>query len=82
MGALEPSDILVELYYGQLDDDGQLTSGCALEMGMVGQENDHRVRYSVNMPCMRSGMTGYTVRILPRHRALISGRELGMIKWA
>lgn len=82
LGALEPSDILVELYYGQLDDDGQLTSGCALEMGMVGQENDHRVRYSVNMPCMRSGMTGYTVRILPRHRALISGRELGMIKWA
>lgn len=82
LGALEPSDLLVELYYGSLDDDGQLTSGTAIEMEMVGQENDHRVRYAVDMHCARSGMTGYTVRILPRHRALVSGREPGMMRWA
>ena len=25
------------------------------------------LRYGVDMPCARSGMTGYTVRVLPHH---------------
>ena len=31
--------------------------------------------YVAEMPCLRSGMTGYTVRVLPRHGDIIDGRD-------
>ena len=82
LGELAASDIRVELYYGQLDEDGQLTDGQAIPMVQIGDGADHRVRYAVQMPCTRTGMTGYTVRVLPRHDTLPSAVEMAMIRWA
>ncbi|HQL75733.1 MAG: Maltodextrin phosphorylase [Planctomycetes bacterium ADurb.Bin126] len=78
---LDPRDVQVELYYGPLNEDGQLNEGRAIPMEQVSQDGS-KVHYSVNMPCARSGMTGYTVRILPRHELLTDPRELAMIRWA
>ena len=82
LGQLSPSDVAVELYYGRLDDDGQLTDGVPLPMQEVGKEGEHRIRYGVAMPCIRSGLTGYTVRVLPTHPQLSDARDMGMIRWA
>jgi len=81
LGALRPEDVTVELYYGRLDPDGQLTRGEALTMEQVGVGEDGRVRYSVRMPCTHSGMTGYTVRVLPHHPRLTDPRDMGLIRW-
>jgi starch phosphorylase len=81
-GGLKPSDILVELYHGLLDEDGQLNGGTAVPMEQAGLESDHRVRYAVNMPCTHSGMTGYTVRITPRHELMPNSRDMALIRWA
>ena len=82
VGELKPSDISVELYYGLLDEDGQLNEGLAVPMEQAGQESDHRVHYVVNMPCSHSGMTGYTVRVAPRHELMANSREMALIRWA
>jgi len=82
LGQLNPDDISVELYYGPLDEDGQLTSGQALPMTQAGADGDRRMKYAVDMPCSRSGMTGYTVRVMPHQTPLTDGREMAMIRWA
>jgi len=82
LGGLDAQDIIVELYYGTLDQDGQLTDGQPLPMKQIGQDGDRKMRYSVKMPCARSGMSGYTVRVLPYHPDLPDARSMGMIRWA
>ncbi len=82
LAELEPSDVNVELYFGLLDEDGQLNAGQAVVMEQVGQEGDHTVKYAVDMPCRASGMTGYTVRVLPCHELVTNVREMAMIRWA
>jgi len=81
LGALGPQDVQVELYYGVLDEDGQLNSGLALPMAEM-QSDGGPARYVVDMPCDTSGRTGYTVRVLPRHDALARPLDMAMIRWA
>jgi len=83
LGPVSPQDVSVQLYYGQLDADGQLQLGEALDMALLGgADPDGRAHYGADMPCERSGLAGYTVRILPRHEAMPDGREMGLIRWA
>jgi len=79
---LSPDDVRVELYYGGLDEDGQLNEGRPVPMEQAGDEGDSRVRYQCNMPCTLSGLTGYTVRVLPRHALLHRPLDMAMIRWA
>jgi starch phosphorylase len=81
LGAIAPDDIRVDLYYGKLDEDGQLNDGQALPMQRV-NAGDGRAQYEVLMPCTASGMTGYTVRILPNNPLLGDPKELNLIRWA
>ena len=81
LGQLSPDDVLVELYFGSLDEDGQLNTGQAAEMTQVNNDSGP-ARYVVDMPCPSSGRTGYTVRILPKHEALAHPLEMSMIRWA
>ncbi len=80
-GALEPKDILVELYHGPLDEDGQLHTGQAIEMQLAAALENRKVKYTVAMPCTRSGMTGYTVRVLPHHPDMADPRDMGLVRW-
>ncbi len=81
IGQLSPDNILVELYFGSLDEDGQLNTGQAAEMTRIGNDTGP-AKYVVDMPCPSSGRAGYTVRILPRHDALAHPIEMSMIRWA
>ncbi len=81
LGQLTPEDVAVELFYGPLDDDGQLNEGKALPMQQSGAENS-RIKYVVDVPCKRSGMTGYTVRVTPQHKILPEALDMAMIRWA
>ena len=81
LGRLSPDDVLVELYFGSLDEDGQLNTGRAVEMAQVSNDSGP-ARYFVDMPCPSSGRAGYTVRILPKHEALAHPLEMSMIRWA
>ena len=83
LGSLPPEDVEVQLYHGHLDPDGQLTAGSYVNMKWVGPGNaagSHT--YTAQIANVRTGMTGYTVRVLPRHGDIIDGRELALVRWA
>jgi len=83
LAALSPEDVTVELYYGPLDNDGQLSDDSkALPMNKIAMNGEHRASYTVQVPCDRTGMTGYTVRVMPRHDAMADPHELALIRWA
>ncbi|MBN1943040.1 MAG: alpha-glucan family phosphorylase [Phycisphaerae bacterium] len=82
LGGLKAEDVAVELYCGRLDEDGQLTDGHALPMEHVEQQDAHRHRYAVHMPCQLSGMVGYTVRVLPGRQSRFDTRVSSRIRWA
>jgi starch phosphorylase len=80
-GQLTADDLAVELYFGQLDEDGQLSSGQTIPMKRLDAQGDGRVRYAAQLPCSRSGMTGYTVRILPHNDLMAASIDMGLIRW-
>ena len=83
VGSLSVDDIAVELYYGVLDEDGQLNDGRALPMELIdSQGGPSCMRYATQMPCDRTGKSGYTVRVIPRHDMVDNPRDLSMIRWA
>jgi len=82
LGQLTPQDVSVELYCGVLDEEGQLSDGQALQMQQGEVDGGRRVKYSIGMPCTRSGQTGYTVRVMPHHANLPDARDLALIRWA
>jgi starch phosphorylase len=82
LDGLAVEDVAVELYFGQLDEDGQLNEGHALSMRHVEDQGSHRHKYAVDMPCHRSGMTGYTVRVLPGRETRYDTRVSSLIRWA
>ena len=43
--------------------------------------SDRKIKFGVAMPCDRSGMTGYTVRVLPQHPGLGDPLEMGLVRW-
>jgi starch phosphorylase len=82
LGNLSPDDVAVQLYFGSLDDDGQLSQGQALDMSVEKTGSNGECLYSVDMPCRRSGKTGYTVRVIPRSENFPHGLDLGLVRWA
>jgi glycogen phosphorylase len=75
-------DIAVELFFGELDDDGQLNDGQALVMKHVEDCGDGRHKFAGDLPCNHSGMTGYTVRVLPGRQTRHDTRLSALIHWA
>ena len=83
LGALPPDSVKVQLCFGRLDVDGQLNRSTYMDMECAGQaEKEGSHAYSAEMSCQQTGITGYTVRVLPRYGDMIDGREMGLIRWA
>lgn len=82
LGALRVEDVSVELYFGSLDNDGQLYHGQPIIMKHNNDAGKNKHTFGVNMPCDQCGMTGYTVRVVPgknsRHDTLVSS----LVRWA
>jgi len=82
LGQISPEDVVVQLYNGSLDADGQLNAGESITMEMVGPVGDNKVRYRAPMPCRDTGMVGYTLRVMPHNPLLADPLSLGLMKWA
>ncbi|HLD45478.1 MAG TPA: alpha-glucan family phosphorylase, partial [bacterium] len=80
LGAIKAENILVECYYGSLDNQDKFEETKTIRMQMVGQENGFSV-FQAAIPCERGGRFGYTVRVLPGHPQLTINTLPGFIKW-
>jgi len=83
LGALSPENVCVELYLGALDAGGEITQPACFPMRHTGSPgNGEHIFEASGVPCCRSGLQGYTVRVLPHHVNLAARFVPGLITWA
>ena len=82
LGALEPTDVTLQLYYGPLDTKGEIPKGEVMAMEWVESNGDGSHVFVGSIPCRTSGRYGYALRILPHHEDLSNPCEPGLILWA
>jgi starch phosphorylase len=82
LGPISPEELQVELYHGSVSNQTRLiTNARRAEMKAAGQEGNAWL-FQVEIECTDTGFQGHTVRILPKHPALIHPYRTGFIKWA
>lgn len=80
LGGLKPEDVEVQAVSGRVDEEDRITDAAAVALKPVGvPDGDGRWVYEGPLTLDRTGPFGYTVRILPGHRLLASGAELGLV---
>ncbi len=82
LGELTTNDVDVQIYFGKVDS-GDETSRNYTNMIDVSKKNksDKNI-YRGEIECKDTGLIGFTLRILPKHKQLINPFEMGLIRWA
>ena len=82
LGPLSPDEVLVELYYGSVSNQSaSIVNARKAEMKPAGKDGNH-YKYQVRVECEDTGIQGHTVRIMPKHEALVHPYRSNFIKWA
>jgi starch phosphorylase len=83
LAGLAPSDVAVELYVGRLNPEGEIVEASTIPMKPAGRDSTGTYLFeAAGVPCAKSGLHGYTVRVLPHHADLVSPYLPGLIAWA
>jgi starch phosphorylase len=82
LGRLSPRDVLVELYVGRVDMQGELVEGNSVAMEAVGHDAANNYNYVVETAVAQSGLHGFTVRVRPSHPDMSVAFIPGLICWA
>jgi len=81
LGAIQPKDVSVEIYYGPLNAEREIVQARSVSMELAGAAGAGAHRYTGVIPCERSGMHGFTVRVLPAHPDINHSMSTGLITW-
>ncbi|WP_460069626.1 alpha-glucan family phosphorylase [Streptomyces sp. YKOK-I1] len=80
LGELAPEDVEVQAVSGRVDEEDRITDASTVPLKAAsGPDLEGRWLYEGPLSLDRTGPYGYTVRILPSHRLLASGAELGVL---
>ncbi len=82
LNGLEPEDVSVEIYAGEVDFEGNFANRKTVRMNVVGSTPDGWTVYNGKVAPDMTGRFGYTVRALPHHPLLLDPHCLGLISWA
>ena len=87
LGALEPEDVTVQLYYGPLDSKDQIVAGETLDMQHCCPDQaagpGHNVHeFFSDLAYTTTGKRGFSVRVLPHHDDLGNPILMNLIVWA
>ena len=82
LGPLSAEDVMVQVCLGTMGPTGQIMSYDTIAMEHQGQTDDGLERYGVQAHFHRSGLSGYTVRVLPSHPDLATAHLPGLVLWA
>lgn len=83
LGELKPEDVAVQLIMGRVDTKGNIVSPEVVPMQYQGEAGAGVHLFTVDaVTCSKSGLHGFTVRVLPQHRELENPLDLGLITWA
>jgi starch phosphorylase len=82
LGSLNPQDVQVQLFHGQVDSLGQIQRPTTVPMSHNGSpESGTTWVFTGEIPCSFSGQHGFAVRVLPHHDDLANPFEPGLICW-
>jgi starch phosphorylase len=82
LGSLAPEDVIVELYVGRVDTQGEIVEGIAVPMQSEGKESDGIYGYTGQTSVQHSGRHGFTIRVRPNHPDLSAPFAPSLICWA
>jgi starch phosphorylase len=79
---LTPDDVAVQIVSGSVDASGEITNPVTIPMQHSGKDGSGSdVFQAVFKPSAKTGLHGYSIRVLPRHPDLISSFLPGLITW-
>jgi len=82
LGELASSDVTVEVFYGDLDPDGQVPVGKTVEMVCTKEMGNGLAQFQGAILCDKTGQQGFTVRVVPSHPDLAQKHETTLVTWA
>jgi len=85
LGQLQPDDVKVEIYFGTMDEAGEIVKGdkVTMECQNPDQKGDNHDQYSYKgqIYCAQSGEYGFTIRVLPIIQNVDNTFSLKLINW-
>jgi len=82
LGDLQPEDVLVQVYYGLVSAQDDIVDYRVSEMASQGRDANGQYLYSAPVDSARSGLHGYSLRILPKHASLDNPHIPGLVVWS
>jgi starch phosphorylase len=82
LGALTPADVLVQAFNGTVDANGTITDYRVTDLVAADESDGGTYHYKGTALFGKSGLHGFTVRVLPRHTDLNSPYIPGLVVWA
>ncbi|MFC1729584.1 alpha-glucan family phosphorylase [candidate division KSB1 bacterium] len=80
LGTLGDSLVDVQIYFGSLDSDRNIVDGNSVSMEYKGIDNG-KSHYVGKISSARSGLHGYTIRIVPKYLELVNPYEWHIMDW-
>jgi starch phosphorylase len=82
LDTLTNQDLVVEIYYGDVDRNGNIPHGKTVTMECAKGLDNGVYRFEGAIPCDKTGQQGFTVRAIPSHEDLADKHETALITWA
>ena len=79
--ALFPNELTVQIYHGVLDSTGEIQNGSVTQMKYLEELGGGKFLYEGMINLDKTGLYGYTLRVLPSHEDLQSNYDLGLLTW-
>ena len=77
---IDEKNVEVQVYFGQVLDNGTVRNVYTEEMNKVGEE-DVKKFYEATLDLTTGGNFGYTFRVMPKHDMLVDSENLDLVKW-
>ena len=82
LGSIRPEEVDVQLYYGLVDNLGEVNDPKTASLQASATNDSSRTMlFAGSVPCRSSGQFGFTVRVLPKHPNLPNALEPGLVTW-
>jgi glycogen phosphorylase len=82
LGDLSPEDVAIEIFFGQTDHLGQVPAGRPVRMAHVNDLGNGNHAFRGALVPEVTGRHGFSIRVLPDHRDLVSCTEMAMVIWS
>ena len=79
---IDVENIDVQVYYGQIKDNGMVEKIAVIPMEMIdSSEEERKYYYEAQIDLTTGGNYGYTFRVMPKHHMLLDPENLNLVKW-